>query len=70
MPTRSTGPAERPVPFARAATAREIARTREIFLSSGKLSGSRVRPLIAKRWQSCRDMGVDPLMDRAPTANA
>lgn len=57
-----------PVPFARAGTAREIARTREIFLTSGKLSSPPVRPLIAKRWQSCRADGVDPLMERAPTA--
>ncbi len=67
MPNGSTGPAEMPVPFARAGTAREIARTREIFLSSGKLSGPGVRPLIAQRWQNCRASGVDPLMERAPT---
>jgi excisionase family DNA binding protein len=56
-----------PVPFARAGTAREIARTREVFLSSGRLGGPPLRPVIAQRWQSCRDVGVDPLMERAPT---
>jgi len=68
VPIGSTGPAEMSAPFARAGTAREIARTRETFLSSGKLSGPPLRPLIAQRWQSCRDNGIDPLMERAPTA--
>ncbi len=68
MPIGRSGPAEMPVPFARAKTGREIARTREIFLSSGRVSGTHVRPLIAQRWQNCRDSGVDPLMERAPTA--
>ena len=67
MPFGSTSPAELPVPFARAKATREITRTWEAFLSSGELSGPRLRPLIAEGWRRSRELGIDPLMRRAPT---
>ncbi len=63
----NTSPAEA-VPFARARAAREMTRTWETFLSSGELAGARIRPLIAERWRRCRELGIDPRMQRAPTA--
>jgi sigma-54 dependent transcriptional regulator, acetoin dehydrogenase operon transcriptional activator AcoR len=67
LPIGSTSPAERPVPFARAKDAREITRTWEAFLSSGELTGPGLRPIIAERWRSSRELGIDPLMQRAPS---
>ena len=59
--------AKPPVPFARAKSAHEITRTWEAFVSSGELSGPRLRPPIAEGWQRSRGLGIDPLMRRAPT---
>jgi transcriptional regulator of acetoin/glycerol metabolism len=56
-----------PVPVTHAKAAREISRTWEAFLSSGELTGPRLRPLIAERWLRCRELGIDPLLQRAPT---
>jgi transcriptional regulator of acetoin/glycerol metabolism len=63
----STSPAELPVPFARPKAAREISRSWETFVSSGELTGSWLRPLIGERWRRCRELGIDPRMQRAPT---
>ena len=63
----STSPAEMPVPVTDAKAAREISRTWEAFLSSGEITGPRLRPLIAERWQRCRELGIDPMLQRAPT---
>lgn len=48
---------------------KEIAKAWEGFVASGELTGA-VRPSVAHSWQRCRDQGLDPLMDRAPTALA
>jgi transcriptional regulator of acetoin/glycerol metabolism len=64
----SAGPPEQRVTLSRAKATREIARAWEAFLSSGDLSASCVRPLIAERWRRSRELGIDPLMQRAPTA--
>jgi transcriptional regulator of acetoin/glycerol metabolism len=48
-------------------TSREIARVWERFVSSGELAGGALRPVIADSWQRCRQLGVDPLLERAPT---
>jgi transcriptional regulator of acetoin/glycerol metabolism len=63
----STSPADLPVPFARPKAAREISRSWETFVSSGELTGSWLRPLIGERWRRCRELGIDPRMQRAPT---
>jgi transcriptional regulator of acetoin/glycerol metabolism len=54
--------------LSRAKAALEIARARDAFLSSGDLTASCVRPLIAERWRRCKELGIDPTMQRAPTA--
>jgi transcriptional regulator of acetoin/glycerol metabolism len=56
-----------PVPFAHPNAVRDIARSWEAFVSSGELTGAHVRPLIEERWSRCRELGIDPLMQRAPT---
>jgi transcriptional regulator of acetoin/glycerol metabolism len=56
-----------PVPFAQPKAVREIARSWEAFVSSGDLSGAHLRPLIKERWSRCRELGIDPLLQRAPT---
>jgi transcriptional regulator of acetoin/glycerol metabolism len=47
---------------------RELATAWERFVASGELVGGAPRPVIARRWQQCRELAIDPLMDRAPTA--
>ena len=68
MEIGSTSPVEMPVPVTHGKAAREISRTWEAFLSSGELTGPRLRPVIAEGWRRCRELGIDPLMQRAPTA--
>jgi transcriptional regulator of acetoin/glycerol metabolism len=60
-------PAEAQAAFSAKAT-REITRAWETFLSSGELSSSSLRPLIAERWRRSHELGIDPRMQRAPTA--
>jgi sigma-54 dependent transcriptional regulator, acetoin dehydrogenase operon transcriptional activator AcoR len=48
-------------------TSKEIARAWEHFLATGEFTGPTPRPVIAERWQRCRDLGVDPFLERAPT---
>lgn len=62
-----TSPAEMPVPFAHPKAVRDIARSWEAFVASGDLTGARLRPVIEERWSRCRELGIDPLMQRAPT---
>jgi len=64
----SARPAEQRVAFSSAKATREITRAWEAFLSSGDLTASCLRPLIAERWRRCRELGIDPMMRRAPTA--
>ena len=47
---------------------KEIARVWEKFVASGEFVGTSPRPVIAQSWQRCRDLGINPFMDRAPTA--
>src|SRR5262245_43495307 len=47
---------------------REIGRAWERFGSSGELASGSIRPLIAQRWQRCRELALDPTIARAPTA--
>src|SRR5262245_9591897 len=44
-----------------------IARAREHFVASGEIVGQAPRAVIVDSWQRCRERGVDPLMERAPT---
>ena len=62
------GSAEQRAAFSGAKATREITRAREAFLSSGDLTASCLRPLIAERWRRCQELGIDPMMQRAPTA--
>jgi sigma-54 dependent transcriptional regulator, acetoin dehydrogenase operon transcriptional activator AcoR len=59
--------AETPGRFTGPSAAREIARSWEAFVSSGELIGPPLRPLIEERWRTCRELGIDPSMRRAPT---
>jgi transcriptional regulator of acetoin/glycerol metabolism len=47
---------------------REIARSWEAFVGSSALAGPVPRPVIAQSWQRSRDLGIDPFIERAPTA--
>ena len=47
---------------------KEIGRAWEGFVASGEFVGTLPRPVIAQSWQRCRELGIDPFMDRAPTA--
>ena len=46
---------------------RVIARSWEAFVGRGNVPSSVPRPVIAQRWQRCRELGIDPFMERAPT---
>jgi transcriptional regulator of acetoin/glycerol metabolism len=45
---------------------RTIGSAWERFVSSGKVSESIPRPVIARGWQRSRDLNIDPYMERAP----
>lgn len=47
---------------------KEIGRAWEGFVASGEFVGTLPRPVIAQSWQRSRELGIDPFMDRAPTA--
>ena len=66
----SAGPAEQQAALHGAkATGDEITLAWEAFVSSGDLAQSScIRPLIAERWRRSRALGIDPMMQRAPTA--
>jgi len=46
---------------------KETARAWEVFVGSGEFIGTPPRPVIAQSWQRCRDLGINPFMERAPT---
>lgn len=62
--TRAWEPAIPPDP---SKALKEIARAWEVFVASGEFIGTPPRPVIAQSWQRCRDLGINPLMERAPT---
>jgi transcriptional regulator of acetoin/glycerol metabolism len=37
----------------------------EKFVGTGELNDNRLRPVIVDRWLKCRDLGINPLIDRA-----
>ncbi|RME34056.1 MAG: hypothetical protein D6786_06020, partial [Gammaproteobacteria bacterium] len=46
-----------------------IGRSWEAFVTSGDLKpGTELRPVIASRWQECRQLGIAPETERAPLA--
>jgi sigma-54 dependent transcriptional regulator, acetoin dehydrogenase operon transcriptional activator AcoR len=47
---------------------KQIARSWEAFVGSRKLSGALPRPVIAQSWERSRELGIDPFLERAPTA--
>jgi transcriptional regulator of acetoin/glycerol metabolism len=42
-----------------------VANIWEKFVGTGELSDNRLRPVIADRWLRCRELGINPLNDRA-----
>jgi sigma-54 dependent transcriptional regulator, acetoin dehydrogenase operon transcriptional activator AcoR len=56
-----------PVPVDPTRAFRKIAKTWEAFVGTNGLTGTLPRPVIAQRWQHCRELGIDPFLQRAPT---
>jgi len=46
---------------------RKLARAWEQFVETGELSDQSPRAVIARSWQRCRELGLDPHAQRAPT---
>lgn len=45
---------------------RAIATAWESFIAYGEIRGPQPRPIILNRWQRCRELGINPLTERAP----
>ena len=46
---------------------RAITKSWEAFVGRSNIPGTLPRPVIAQRWERCRELGIDPFMERAPT---
>ena len=67
MKVMSRRPAAQSIPADPTRALRSITRSWEAFVGRSNVPGTLPRPVIAQRWQRCRELGIDPFMERAPT---
>ncbi len=53
------------IPHNAHASINAVANIWEKFIGTGELNDSRLRPVIANRWLRCRELGINPLSNRA-----
>jgi transcriptional regulator of acetoin/glycerol metabolism len=63
----SRRPATQAIPADPTRAFRSITRSWEAFVGRSNVPGGLPRPVIAQRWERCRELGIDPFLERAPT---
>jgi sigma-54 dependent transcriptional regulator, acetoin dehydrogenase operon transcriptional activator AcoR len=68
LSTKGAPAPRRSIPADPSRAYKQIAKSWEAFVGSRKLTGAVPRPVIARSWERSRELGIDPFLERAPTA--